>query len=69
MAKRLNYNAIDLLKIIVAERNWHKGNLSTQLADRHKKSIINGTIKYSTASSLLDMLGYEKIKEEIWVKK
>lgn len=63
---RVNTNATDLLKEVVSRRNWYKGKLSTQLANRYKKSAIAGTIKYSTACELLEKLGYKKIKEEVW---
>lgn len=69
MKTNFKLNAIDLLRQVVEERNWHKGLLTTQLANRHKKSIIAGTIKYSTATLLLESLGYELMKPEEWRKK
>jgi len=65
----INQNATEILKKIVTKRNWYQGRFSSQLASQHKKSIQAGTIKYNTAVTILEMLGYELLKPEKWRKK
>jgi hypothetical protein len=62
-------NAIDLLKEIVQQRNWHNGKIERKAAYNLKRNLKTGSVSYEKASEILKLLGYEKVKEEVWATK
>ena len=59
-------NAIEILSKIVQQRNWHKGLLERQVATNIKARIAEGKVSYEKACEVLNLLGYQKIQEEVW---
>lgn len=62
----MQINAVDLLKNVVQERNWHKGLIERRLAAVTKQNLNAGKLSYEKASQILKLIGYQKIKEETW---
>lgn len=59
--------AKELLKKIVAKRNWYAGlPLSRQEAAAYKQLILKEKMSVEKCSDFLLKLGYKKIQEERW---
>ena len=64
--KKYSKNATDLLKELMTHRNWHQGKIERRKAAMYKIGANNNTLSYEKASELLKLLGWQKIKEEVW---
>ena len=64
--KKYSKNATDLLKELMTQRNWHQGKIERRKAAMYKIGANNNTLSYEKASELLELLGWQKIKEEVW---
>jgi predicted Ser/Thr protein kinase len=67
-AKKINKNAVELLKEVVQQRMWHQNKIELRLAAMTKVNVMAGKLSYEKASAILRLLGYEKLKEETWNK-
>ncbi len=59
-------NAIAILSEVVNQRNWHKGLIKRNAATNIKTRLSKNMVSYEKACEVLNLLGYEKIKEEVW---
>lgn len=59
-------NAAEVLKQVMQQRNWHQGRIERRLAAVTKQNAIAGKLSYEKASAILQILGWQKIKEEAW---
>ena len=59
-------NALEILKEVVKKRNWYQGKMHRFLASETKRNLKKGKLSYEKASELLKLLGWQKIKEEVW---
>lgn len=59
-------NALDVLKEVMKTRNWYEGNISRTSAAEYKRNLPKGKVSYEKACELLNMIGYEKVEDEIW---
>jgi len=50
----------------MTHRNWHQGKIERRKAAMYKIGANNNTLSYEKASELLKLLGWQKIKEEVW---
>lgn len=66
--KLSNKNAVDLIIEIMKKRNWHEGKIERRKASNYKKRAGEGELSYDKSCEILDILGWEKIKEETWEK-
>lgn len=64
-----NLNALDLLKQVVQKRNWHGGLMDRNVRSKIKTNLKKGLVTYKRACEVLELIGYEKTKDEIWAKK
>jgi len=62
-------NTLDFLKEIMQERKWHKGLVGKpNEAGVYKSLAKNNKLSHEKASEILEILGYRKVKNEVWEK-
>jgi hypothetical protein len=61
-----NINAVDLLKKLTQQRNWHQGKIDAKAAAMLKTNLNRGKVSYEKACETLQLLGFTKIQEEVW---
>lgn len=59
-------NAVDLLKQVMEKREWHQGLIERRKAATYKILIHRSKLSYEKCCEILMLLGYVKIKEEVW---
>jgi len=59
-------NAVDLLKKVMESREWHQGLIERRKAAMYKSLINRNKLSYEKSCELLNILGYRKIKDEVW---
>lgn len=65
---KINKNAIELLKSLTTRQDWDNGAFSPALKHRYRTRVNSGKLSYEKACEILEVLGYEKVKEETWKK-
>lgn len=71
MPQKINKNAIELLKEVMEQRNWHQienDKVAQRKAAQDKNLMAKGSLSYEKACFWLQKLGYKKVKEETWSK-
>ena len=61
---KINNNAIEILQKVMQNRNWHKGLIERRLAAVTKQNAMAGKLSYEKSCEILELLGWQKIKEE-----
>jgi len=64
--QRQQIGAIELLKQVVQQRGWHQNKVSHAIASEAKRNLAKGKVSYEYACKLLNMIGYEKVEDEVW---
>ena len=59
-------NALEVLKEVVKKRNWYQNKIDRFLASETKRNLKKGKLSHERASELLKLIGWQKIKEEVW---
>ena len=59
-------NALEVLKEVVKKRNWYQNKIDRFLASETKRNLKKGKLSSERASELLKLIGWQKIKEEVW---
>ena len=63
---QIQNNALEVLKEVSKKRNWYKGKIHRFLASETKRNLMRGKLSHERASELLKLIGWKKIKEEVW---
>lgn len=63
---KINKNAIDLLKSVMEQRLWYGDKIERRKANTYKNLINKGKLSYEKSCEILLLIGYSKIKEEVW---
>lgn len=61
-----NLNAIDFLSHIMQQRCWYGDKIERRKAAVYKGLNKSGRLSYEKCCEILQHLGYNKIKEEVW---
>lgn len=64
----IHENAVEVLRLIMRERNWHQQKYPSRKASGYKDLLKKGKLSYEKCSEILYLLGYKKIHEETWEK-
>ncbi len=64
---KINANAVEVLKQVVMQRHWHQGRIERRLAAVTKQNVLACKLSSEKASAILELLGWQKVKEEIWL--
>jgi len=62
-------NAIDLLKQLMQQRNWHNGIMPAKTAAAYKSLLKKNKLSYSRACRMLYQSGWQRTQHELWMKK
>lgn len=64
----IHENAVEALRLIMMERNWHQRKYPARKAGGYKDLLKKGKLSYEKCREILQLLGYRKIGEETWEK-
>lgn len=59
-------NAKETLLHLMRQRKWYGDAIERRKAAMYKIMLLRGTLSYEMCCTILELLGYERVQDEVW---
>jgi len=59
-------NSVEVLREVMKTRKWYGEQIERRKANGYKNLVRQGKLSHEKAAEILILLGWKKVKEEVW---